>query len=172
MIRTKMTSTCPLTPSDIYERVDALLLRNRALYLFMCIKWTVVWVCFLRFWGHTCGMWKFQGHGLNLHHSGDLCHSCSNTRSLTHCTIWELPNWIFLRPILKCGLLIKFFHVSVSFSLKYPLLEFLGGLWLRTWHCHCCGLGSISCSGTYACCWQGQKIKNKMSSLSYLTLFI
>ena len=29
--------------------------------------------------------WKFLGQGLNLSPSCDLCLSCSNTRSLTHC---------------------------------------------------------------------------------------
>ena len=36
-------------------------------------------------YGCTCGMWKFSGQGSNLSHSCDLCHSCSNTESLTHC---------------------------------------------------------------------------------------
>ena len=37
-------------------------------------------------WGGSCshGIWKFPGQGSNLSHSCDLCHSCSNTGSLTH----------------------------------------------------------------------------------------
>ena len=33
----------------------------------------------------TCGPWKFLGQGSNLSHSCDLCHSCSNAGSGTHC---------------------------------------------------------------------------------------
>ena len=32
-----------------------------------------------------CSIWKFSGHGWNLSWSCDLCHSCSNAASLTHC---------------------------------------------------------------------------------------
>ena len=42
------------------------------------------------FFGHSFGMWKFLGQGLNPH-SRNLYHSCSNTRSLTHCITQELP---------------------------------------------------------------------------------
>ena len=31
------------------------------------------------------GLWKFLGQGSNLSQSCDLCHSCGNTGSLTHC---------------------------------------------------------------------------------------
>ena len=38
--------------------------------------------CTYNFFGgggtHTCGIWKVSGQGLNLSHSCDLCHSCSN----------------------------------------------------------------------------------------------
>ena len=37
------------------------------------------------FLGHPCAIQKFLGQGLNLSHSCDLCHSCGNARSLTHC---------------------------------------------------------------------------------------
>ena len=48
--------------------------------------------CFgLFFAPYTCGMWKFSGQGLNLPGSCDLCHSCNNTGSLTHCATRELP---------------------------------------------------------------------------------
>jgi len=39
----------------------------------------------LFFNGHLHGIWKFLGQGLNLSPSCDLHHSCSHTRSLTHC---------------------------------------------------------------------------------------
>ena len=32
-----------------------------------------------------CSIWKFWGQGSNLSWSCNLCHSCSNTESLTHC---------------------------------------------------------------------------------------
>ena len=35
----------------------------------------------LLFHGHTQGIWKFLGQGLNLSHSSDLPHSCSNAGS-------------------------------------------------------------------------------------------
>ena len=68
--------------------------------------------------GHTCGIWKFQGEGLNTSHSCKLCHSCSDTKSfnplhqarewthasavtqatavwyLTHCTTAEIQLFI------------------------------------------------------------------------------
>ena len=34
----------------------------------------------------THGIWKFLGQGSNLRHSCNLCYSCSNAGSLTHCT--------------------------------------------------------------------------------------
>ena len=37
------------------------------------------------FFGYTHGIWKFPGQGLNLNQRYDLCHSCSNTGSLSHC---------------------------------------------------------------------------------------
>ena len=39
---------------------------------------------------YACGMSKFPGQGLNLSHSCDQHHSCSNTRYLTHCATGEL----------------------------------------------------------------------------------
>ena len=50
----------------------------------------------------TCGIWKFPGQGLN------LSHSCSNTRSLTHCAVqgiepvppqWPKPLQLVSQPI-------------------------------------------------------------------------
>ena len=40
---------------------------------------------FFFFYGHTHSIWKFLDQGLNPSHSCDLCHSCSNAGSLTHC---------------------------------------------------------------------------------------
>ena len=36
---------------------------------------------FFKFYGHTCGIWKFLGQELNSSHSCDLCGSCGNTGS-------------------------------------------------------------------------------------------
>ena len=33
------------------------------------------------FYGHTHGIWKFPGQGVNVNPSCDLCHSCGNARS-------------------------------------------------------------------------------------------
>ena len=40
------------------------------------------------FVGHTQGIWKFSGQGLNTSHICDPCHRCSNTGSLIH---WAGP---------------------------------------------------------------------------------
>ena len=42
-------------------------------------------------------MWKFLGQGLNLHCKCGLCHSCINTRFLTHCATQELPKVRFCK---------------------------------------------------------------------------
>ena len=44
-------------------------------------------VLFIYFFGHTRGMWKFPGQGLNLRHSSD------NACSLTHCATRELQDF-------------------------------------------------------------------------------
>ena len=50
------------------------------------------------FWGgvSACGMWKSPGQGSNLYHSCNLCHSCSNARSLTCCATGKFPEVEFL----------------------------------------------------------------------------
>ena len=47
--------------------------------------------------GCTHSMWKFQGQGLNPHHSYDLSHNSENARSLTHCTTKGTPTIISSR---------------------------------------------------------------------------
>ena len=42
-------------------------------------------VCLLFFFGCIRGIWRFLGQGMNLSHSFDLHHRCSNTGSLSHC---------------------------------------------------------------------------------------
>ena len=36
---------------------------------------------------------------------------------------------------------------------------------LRTWHCHCCGMGSSLGLGTSACCWCSRRIKKIHGSM-------
>ena len=55
------------------------LLFTTFLFLF---KFIIIIIIF----GHTHGIWKFLGQGLNTSCSCDLCHGCSNTGYLTHCT--------------------------------------------------------------------------------------
>ena len=43
-------------------------------------------IIFFFFSGCPCNIWKFWGQGLNPGWSCNLHHSCSNARSLTHCT--------------------------------------------------------------------------------------
>ena len=49
------------------------------------------------FYGRTHGIWKFLDQGLNPSHSCDLCHSCGDAGSLTHCTRRRIkpapPQW-------------------------------------------------------------------------------
>ena len=40
--------------------------------------------CFLSFFDHAHGTWKFPEQGSNLCHSGDFNHTSDNARSLTH----------------------------------------------------------------------------------------
>ena len=46
---------------------------------------------FFFLFGLTLGIWKFPGQGSNLSCSCDLCHSCSNTGSLTYCATAGTP---------------------------------------------------------------------------------
>ena len=63
--------------------------------------------------GHTHGIWKLAGQGLN------PCHSGGNTRSLTCCTTRELP--------------ISPFNIS-KFFLLLSLFYMLFSQWLRILH--------------------------------------
>ena len=55
---------------------------------------------FIFFVGHTHGIWKFLGQGLNLSHSVKLCHSCGNAGSLTHCAAVGTPKAEILKTML------------------------------------------------------------------------
>ena len=58
---------------------------------------------FLRifFYGCTLGICKFPGQGWNQSCRCNLCHSCSDARSLTHCTTVGTPLRTFWKQILK-----------------------------------------------------------------------
>ena len=51
----------------------------------VCYKQYIVGFFFF-FFGCTHSIWKFPGHGSNLHHSSDSSCCIDNTGSLTHCT--------------------------------------------------------------------------------------
>ena len=84
-----------------------------------------VWeTCFFLFpfFSCTCDIWKFSGQGLNLSCSCDLCHSCSNTRSLT-----TVPQQKLLFLFFKKNL------VSWSSSVAQQVKDLsLSLLWLRS----------------------------------------
>ena len=77
-------------------------------FAFNKMKWLAA-RCFL-FFGHTHGMQKFLGQGLNLHrshscnqnlrhsHSCNQSHSSDNARSLTHWAMKEFPDVLFFSP--------------------------------------------------------------------------
>ena len=59
---------------------------------------TIVFFFFFFFFGLIHSIWKFLGQGSNLSGRCDLHHSCSNTRSLTHCTRLESELMLRQRP--------------------------------------------------------------------------
>ena len=79
-----MPSLLPLTlctgnsSSEHRETIyESLLVKSDVFFLFVCL-----FVCFLATLQHT----EFPGQGSDLRCSCDLCRSCSNARSLTHCS--------------------------------------------------------------------------------------
>ena len=77
-------------------RLNLFLHSNGAIAVRFLIHWATVGTptplifnhinLFFFFYDCTCGIWKFLAQGLNPSHSCHLHHSCSNARSLTHCT--------------------------------------------------------------------------------------
>ena len=57
------------------------------------IKLSFFFFFFFPLFGCTCGIWKFLGQGLNLSLSCNLCQSCGNAWSLTHCA------WPRIKPM-------------------------------------------------------------------------
>ena len=53
----------------------------------------------LIFFGHTCGMWKFPGQGLNSCHSSNPSCFSDNARSLTHSASGEPPSPLVFKAL-------------------------------------------------------------------------
>ena len=51
-------------------------------FWYVCYLYFPTHLFFFPFYGLTCYRWKFLGQGLNLSHSCNLSHRCSNTRSM------------------------------------------------------------------------------------------
>ena len=79
--------------------------------------------CLLVGWfGCTHGVCKFPGQGLNLSCSWDLCHSCGNARSLTHCAGRGIEPVIHQPPKplqRQCRILNPLCHSGNSYSIVY-----------------------------------------------------
>ena len=57
----------------------------------VCVLFPMILLLLLFFFfGCICGMQKYPGQGLTLHHSWDPCHSSDNARSLTDCATRDL----------------------------------------------------------------------------------
>ena len=85
--------------------------------------------CFpFSFFGLTRSMWKFPGQALNPDGSCDLCHGCSNTGSLTHCTTAGASCFFLSFFVTKV-----YTHVCMCGCLRGQMFPFLLGLlMLRT----------------------------------------
>ena len=69
---------------------------------------------FYLFFAHTCGMWRFLGQGLNLHHSNHLGRYSDSTRSLTRCATGELLDSQFKRTLM-------YFYWSCRWHVEIPV---------------------------------------------------
>ena len=79
-----------------------------------------LFVCFCFVFGCSCSMQKFQGQGLNLHHTGTQDIAVSTVGFLTLCATQELPIWSFVIGFFQ---LIYYFRSS-SFLWWYPLCAY------------------------------------------------
>ena len=62
---------------------------HRFVYFIGCVSFNRFFKCF----GQACGMQKFPGQEMNLHHGSDPSHSSANARSLTYWATREV--WVF-----------------------------------------------------------------------------
>ena len=74
-------------------------------FLEKCLFKSCVHFCLFVF-GCSLSVWKFPGQGSNLSCSCDLCHRCSDIRSLTHCTRMGIKPM----PLQRCWILNPLYH--------------------------------------------------------------
>ena len=60
----------------------------------MIFIYLILFIKYLYFFGLIHSIWNFPGQGLNPSCSCNLCHSCSNTRSLTQ------QAWMWIETVL------------------------------------------------------------------------
>ena len=91
-------------------------------------KHFLVWcfrLSFFFFFGHTHGMWKFSGKGMNPSHSSNPSHS-NNTRSLSHWATRELQVCYFWKHVSRSFFpMWKPFNLCLSTDFFLFLLLFL-----------------------------------------------
>ena len=98
-----------------------------------CLCW---WLAYLFiYYGHTCGIQKFPGQGLNPSRSHNLCHSCGNTRflkllpgqglNLCLCSDLSHCSWI-LNPLYLVGTPVAILNI-------YKVLMLFGWQYLWFW---------------------------------------
>ena len=121
--------------------------------LFPFVMTTPYFILF-SFFAHTRVIWKFSGQWSNPSQSHALCHSCSNTGSLTHCvglgSLWEAPqrqarSLIHCAPVRAPGndnfliLGFSFFIISqpmYTFTVPAASLLEMNCQLLSVWTCH------------------------------------
>ena len=66
----------------------------KRLLTLLVVSWKILFYFILLFifLAALGSIWKFPSQGLNLSHSFELCHSCSNARSLIHCDRPEMKH--------------------------------------------------------------------------------
>ena len=131
----------PAFPSILWPSLLMLLVANGLTFCFIeKSRWFVIFLFlsssssfffFFFFFGHTCDMWKFPGQGLNPRSSCDLCHSCGNAGSLTHCA----GPGIIPTPLQRQCWILNLLHCGSSVSASYPvhsLISWMSGLHITT----------------------------------------
>ena len=93
-------------------------------------------------------MQKFLSQGSNPHQSSDPSRCSDNAGSLTH---WATRRLLDIDDFKQ--------NLSVhSHGYVQRIVEFPGGLSVKTWCCHCCGLGLIPGPGISICHEHGQTV--------------
>ena len=91
---------------------------------------------FLSFFSCICGIWKFPRQGLNPSHSCNLHHSCSNIRSLNHCTRPGIEPMPQQRPKLpqRQSWILNPLHHSRNSLKAFPTRDKFSSSWLEIEH--------------------------------------